>query len=165
MKIHIIGASGAGKTYLAQALAKKYDIPCFALDDLFWDNSVGGYNVRRAPFARDAMLADILRLDDHIIEGVQYSWVGESFASADRIYLLDPPPLLCHLRIIWRFVKRKLTRTDRGNETFRSLIDLLRWTKKFYLINLPEIKSALEPYSDKVITLRTPDDFRRETAK
>lgn len=33
MKIHIIGCSGSGKTYLANALSKKYNISHFDLDD------------------------------------------------------------------------------------------------------------------------------------
>ena len=34
MKIHIIGCSGSGKTYLANALSKKYNISHFDLDDI-----------------------------------------------------------------------------------------------------------------------------------
>ena len=39
MKIHIIGCSGSGKTYLANALSKKYNISHFDLDDIQWDNN------------------------------------------------------------------------------------------------------------------------------
>ena len=38
MKIHIIGGSGSGKTYLAENLSKKYGIRHYDLDDLQWDN-------------------------------------------------------------------------------------------------------------------------------
>ena len=34
MKIHIIGGSGSGKTYLAENLSKKYGIRHYDLDDL-----------------------------------------------------------------------------------------------------------------------------------
>ena len=34
MKIHIIGCSGSGKTYLANALSKKYNISHFDLDEM-----------------------------------------------------------------------------------------------------------------------------------
>ena len=43
MKIHIIGCSGSGKTYLANALSKKYNISHFDLDDIQWDNNAKGY--------------------------------------------------------------------------------------------------------------------------
>ena len=43
MKIHIIGCSGSGKTYLANALSKKYNISHFDLDDIQWDNNAKEY--------------------------------------------------------------------------------------------------------------------------
>lgn len=46
MKIHIIGGSGTGKTYLAKKLSEKFNIPHFDLDDLFWDNSSDRYGVK-----------------------------------------------------------------------------------------------------------------------
>ena len=46
MKIHIIGCSGSGKTYLAKALSNKYDIPHFDLDDVQWDNRADSYGVK-----------------------------------------------------------------------------------------------------------------------
>lgn len=46
MKIHIIGCSGSGKTYLAKALSKKYNIPHVCLDDIQWDNNADGYGVK-----------------------------------------------------------------------------------------------------------------------
>ena len=46
MKIHIIGCSGSGKTYLANALSKKYNISHFDLDDIQWDNNAKEYAKR-----------------------------------------------------------------------------------------------------------------------
>lgn len=43
MKIHIIGCSGSGKTYL---LSEKYNIPHYDLDDIQWDNNSDGYGVK-----------------------------------------------------------------------------------------------------------------------
>ena len=155
MKIHIIGASGAGKTFLANKLASKYNVPVYSLDDLLWDNSCGAYNVKRSEKERDTMLAQILQNDNWIIEGVQYSWCGQCFEKADIIYLLDTPRLICRFRIIRRFIKRKLSRKSRRNETLKSLFLLLKWTKKFYNVNLVEIKEMLCNFQSKVITIRS----------
>lgn len=161
MKIHIIGASGSGKTYLAKKLASKYGISITSLDDLLWDNSRGScYNVKRNAEERNAMLEQILQSDDWIIEGVQHSWCDKCFETADIIYLLDMPPLLCRLRIIRRFIKRKLSRTSRKNETLKSLVHLLKWTKKFYNVNLIEIKEKLTHYQSKVVVLRCRNDTK-----
>ena len=47
MKIRIIGCSGSGKTYLANALSKKYNISHFDLDDIQWDNNAKEYGKKR----------------------------------------------------------------------------------------------------------------------
>ncbi len=160
MKIHIIGASGSGKTYLAKKLASKYGISVNSLDDLLWDNSHGSYNIKRNVEERNAMLEQILQSDDWIIEGVQYSWCDKCFETADIIYMLDIPRLLCRLRIIRRFIKRKLSRNSRNNETLKSLVDLLKWTKKFYNVNLIEIKEKLTHYQSKVVVLSCKTDIK-----
>ncbi|MBQ7060666.1 MAG: hypothetical protein IJM85_02665, partial [Clostridia bacterium] len=90
----------------------------------------------------------------------QYSWTGRSFSDADGIILLDPPRLLCRIRIVRRFLKRKLRRSSRRNESLDSLVKLLKWTGKFYRVNLPEIREALEPYSQKTIELKTKKEIR-----
>ena len=72
MKIHIIGCSGTGKSYLAKRLSEKYNIPHFDLDDIFWDNSSDRYGVKMPDEKRNQLLDDILRKNDWIIEGVFY---------------------------------------------------------------------------------------------
>ena len=56
MKIHIIGCSGSGKTYLANALSKKYNISRFDLDDIQWDNNAKEYGKKRTLDERKALL-------------------------------------------------------------------------------------------------------------
>lgn len=158
MKIYIIGASGSGKTYLADKLARSYGVSSYSLDDLLWDNSRGTYNVKRSVPERDAMLEEILHNDDWIIEGVQYSWCHKCFETADTIYFLDVPKLICRFRILRRFIGRKIYKNSRHNETLRSVIDLLKWTKKFYNVNLVAIKEKLGNYQDKVVILKSKKD-------
>ena len=95
MKIHIIGCSGSGKTYLANALSKKYNISHFDLDDIQWDNNAKEYGKKRTLDERKALLQEILyNNDEWIVEGVYYAWVQQSFDEADKIYVLDMPSYL-----------------------------------------------------------------------
>ena len=87
MKIHIIGCSGSGKTYLAGALSEKYNIPHFDLDDIQWDNNADGYGVKMPVEKRTELLNNILDNENWIIEGVYYAWVGKCFEDADKIYV------------------------------------------------------------------------------
>lgn len=143
MKIRIIGPSGSGKTYLAKKLAKKYNIPNYDLDELFWNNS-DGYGNRRDAKERDGLLENLLKKDDWIIEGVYYEWCMSTFDAADKIYITDTPQYKCRWRIMRRFIRRKLGLSVGRHETVRSLIALIKWTKKYAKEDLPKIKKMLE---------------------
>ena len=153
MKIHIIGCSGSGKTYFAKMLSDKYNIPHFDLDDIQWNNNAQEYGTKRAPEERAALLQEVLRNDEWIIEGVYYAWVQQSFDEADIIYVLDMPRYLYKSRIIIRSVKRKLGILKEKRETLKSVYNLLKWTETFQNKNLKEIKTILDRYENKVIWL------------
>ena len=105
MKIHIIGCSGTGKTYLAKKLSNKYNIPHYDLDNIYWDNSSQKYGVKTEIEKRNKLLQNILEKDDWIIEGIYYKWLEQSFKNADIIYILDLPKYIYKFRIIKRFIK------------------------------------------------------------
>lgn len=151
LKIHIIGCSGTGKTYLARKLSKKYNIQHYDLDDIQWDNSADGYGLKMPVNKREELLKQILIQESWIIEGVYYAWVTESFQMADFIYVLDLPSYIYKYRIIIRFIKRKLGIEKGKNETFKSVYNLLKWTNKYQNNNLKEIKKILKEYESKVI--------------
>ncbi len=100
MKIHIIGCSGSGKTYLAEALSHKYNIPHFDLDEIYWDNHAEEYGVKMPIEKRNELLQKLLANDDYIIEGIYYAWVQQSFDKTDKIYVLNMPKYLYKSRII-----------------------------------------------------------------
>lgn len=161
MKIHIIGCSGTGKTYLAKFFAEKYSIPHFDLDDIQWDNSAESYGVRMPVEKRASLLQGILSNTDWVIEGVYYSWVQQSFEDADIIYVLDMPKYLYKSRIIKRSIKRFLGLEKGKKETLKSVCSLLKWTDTFQSINLKEIKNMLEKYDEKVVWLTSRKDVRK----
>lgn len=151
MKIHIIGGPGSGKSFLANNLSKELGIPHYDLDDLQWDNKSDSYGVKRDPVEREEMLNQILKQDDWIIEGVYFKWCKQSFADADKIYVLDIPRYKYRYRIIRRFIRRKL-RIEKGKkETLKSLKALLKWADQYYQEDMVEIRKILEPYSSKVV--------------
>ena len=161
MKIHIIGCSGTGKTYMAERLSEKYKIPHFDLDDIQWDNNSHAYGVKMPIERRDSLLQDMLKKDSWIIEGVYYAWVQECFENADIIYVLDMPKHIYKTRIIIRFIKRKFQSKKAKKETLRSLCDLLKWTDDFQKRNMNEIKQILNKYEDKVVRLKKVQEVNR----
>lgn len=150
MKIHIIGASGSGKTYLSNKLAKEYNIPHFDLDDIQWNNQFGTYGIKNSPQKRNEELNAILEKDNWIIEGVYYAWCEKCFADADKIILLETSITTCKWRVIRRFIKRKLGREKRKKETIKSLMSLLNWMNKYHREDLIKINQILKKYDGKV---------------
>ena len=130
MKIHIIGCSGTGKTYLAKKLSNKYNIPHYDLDNIYWDNSSEKYGLKTEFEKRDNLLQNILEKDAWIVEGIYYyKWLEQSFKDADIIYILDLPKYIYKFRIIKRFIKRKLkleVTKKRNIEIFNKFIKMDR---------------------------------------
>ena len=157
MRIHIIGASGSGKSCLASQIAEKSQIPHYDLDDIFWNNQ-GTYGCKRPSEERNGLLAEIAAQDDWVIEGVYYAWLENSFAAADIIYVLDMPIVVCKCRILKRFLRRKLGIEKGKKETVKSLVALLRWTDHYRENNLAKAMKMLEPYENKTVVLRTRKD-------
>lgn len=68
IRIHIIGGSGSGKSYISVILSKKFQIPHYDLDDIFWDPQSNEYGVRAPEDERDRRLREIISLDSWIVE-------------------------------------------------------------------------------------------------
>ncbi|MBR1477051.1 MAG: DNA topology modulation protein FlaR [Lachnospiraceae bacterium] len=151
MKIHIIGGSGSGKTYLANKLANEHNIMHYDLDDIMWDNNSDTYGVKRSLEERKKLLNQILENENWIIEGVYYKWCKQCFADADKIYLLNVPRYKYRFRIIKRFILRKLNIEKGKKETLKSLVELLKWADNYQKEDMIEIRKLLETYSEKVI--------------
>jgi adenylate kinase family enzyme len=153
MKIHIVGGSGTGKSYISEKISKQYQIPHFDLDNIFWDNEALSYGIKMPIDKRTEKLNEILEKDNWIIEGVFYGWLYDSFALADYIFILKTKPIVYNYRIIRRFIRRKLGLEKAKKETLKSLKDLLIWTNKYQKKNIPKIVSFLEQYHNKVIMI------------
>lgn len=160
MKIHIIGCSGSGKTYLAKALSEKYNIPHYDLDDIQWDNHSGSYGTKMPVEKRTELLNNILENNHWIIEGVYYAWVGRCFEEADKIFVLDMPKRIYIYRIIKRSVKRKLEHEKGKKETLKSVYNLLKWTNNFQSKSMVEIKKILSAYPEKTVWLKCKKDIQ-----
>ena len=154
-RIHIIGSTGSGKTYLAKHLSDKLKIPYFELDKVMWGSSVemAGKN---PPEVRDKLLNNIISQESWIVEGVYYKWLGQSFTLADKIIFLTPNTYLRDLRIASRFMKQR-TGIEKSNyrQTLKGLVEMLKWNHKFEREIKKQIINYLAPYSAKLIQVKS----------
>lgn len=98
MKILIIGPLGAGKSSLAYAINKKFDIPRLNLDEICRNPADGSYYPEKEQFAK---------LDSFL--NTHTNWVAEGCQK--YLYEKTKPNLIIDMRInrwiaIWRFTKR-----------------------------------------------------------
>ena len=157
MRIHIIGGSGSGKSYIAKKLKEKYNLEIIDLDIFEWKDN---YSVKNPPEVRERELKKALKKDNIIVEGVYYKWIQESLKKADYIFYLDTTYHKQKYRILKRSLYRKLGiyKSER-KETLKSIRELLKWTKEYNTTLQPEIRKVLEPYKNKVYNVKGYDEI------
>ncbi|WP_218672708.1 hypothetical protein [Oceanobacillus timonensis] len=157
-KIHIIGGSGSGKTYLAKILSDRLAIAATDLDNLFWSKS---YGVKKDSEIRNKELEVLLSENTWIMEGVYYAWLDSSFEQADQIIVLHTNLYVRQMRIIIRFLKRKFGILPTKKENLKDLIQLLKWNMKYDTNNLAKALRKIETYEEKVIHIYNKSELNR----
>jgi adenylate kinase family enzyme len=84
-RIHIIGSTGSGKTYLAQILSKNNNLTYGELDTVMWSGKTE-FAGKNPPEVRERLLQDIIDEEKWVVEGIYYKWLGKSFERADVIF-------------------------------------------------------------------------------
>ena len=150
-----MGAGGSGKTTLSRLLSKRDNSPCLELDDVYWDNSVTAYNVKKNPDERDAVLKDFLSKNKSwIIDGVYYKdWVRPIFEQVDVVYILKPNFFLSQIRCIKRDIIMWYRKEKVGGIV--SLYYLLKWNIKYRYRILPIVENILRKQKIPYKILRT----------
>lgn len=129
-RIAVIGATGSGKTTLAQRLGDILDLPVIELDALHW---MPGWTEKPWPEIRTDL--DRMTRQDRWITDGNYSQVRDLiWPRADTIIWLDYPFLSIFLRLFIRTLKRVFLKVELWNgnrerfrENFLSRDSLFVW--------------------------------------
>ena len=162
-KLHIFGSTGSGKTYIAGLLSQKYSIPTLSLDDIFWDNSEGYFGIIADAEKRDRSLNEFLDGPSWIVEGIyHHDWVRRSFKEADLIIGLMVHVWIRDIRVVQRFLKRKLGLLhSKKRETWAGFYRLLKWNHGYDHDNFIRTKEILLEFEHKVVCCKTIDEVLR----
>ncbi len=160
-RILIIGDPGSGKNYLANILSKRLKLRIYDLDDLRYKRR---FDIPMPLNLRYKKLRILAKRRKWILAGVPYEWVGEALKRAELIIILREKFLLESVRIIRRFIKRKLSgSTDK--ETIRDVIKLIRWDYDDFHKKGAEKKAMYRhiqnKYGKKIVLLRSKADVRK----
>jgi len=158
-RILVIGCCGAGKTMAALELGRKFSLPVYHLDKLWW---LSGWR-ENTPEKFDAELAEILRLDSWIIDGNYARTLPERLKYADTVIFLKYSRILCLWRVFKRFLQyRGRSRADIADGCPERLnVEFLRYVWTFNRDMLPRIQRALEQHPGvRVLTFSSPSKLR-----
>ena len=164
-KIHIIGGPGSGKTYCAKRISKRYNISYYDLDNIFWEDINSGYGVKKDKNKRDKELSNILNRDNYIIEGVYYSWLKNSFKTADLVIVIKTSVYIRDFRIIKRFIKRKLGLLNSKKETLKDLYNLLIWNHQYDNKNMFNALEMINDLNDNIFHYNSSQEVINELVK
>ncbi|MGG2094937.1 hypothetical protein AB1283_20570 [Bacillus sp. S13(2024)] len=153
MKIHIVGGSGSGKTYIAKHIGEQFAVPVYDLDDVSWEGE--SFEIKVPKTIREQNLKEITSMDSWIIEGAYIDdWVHSSFLRADKIFILTPPLSLQETRI-WDRYKQQVSGIEpsKRKSTEESIWELIEWNITF---NKNEIHQFIREnrYKNKTIIVQ-----------
>jgi adenylate kinase family enzyme len=161
-RVVILGTSGAGKTELALAMARRTGLPVVHLDPLFWEADWTRVPQEKAEAALRVAVAG----EDWIVDGSFLGAVPERFARADTVVFLDLPRRTCLRRVLWRRLRdRRAERPDLPAGAREGIdLELLRWIWNYPKASRPRVLELLAGLDADVVHLRTPTEVRAYVA-
>ncbi|HCD31186.1 MAG TPA: hypothetical protein DER01_02200 [Phycisphaerales bacterium] len=141
-RIIVVGTSGSGKTYAAKAIAAHMGIKYICNDSLIWQaNWINVPDDQRLPGFEKATDCDAWVIDGNVAS-TKRPENALLLKRADTIVWLDLPRRTVWPQLLWRTIKRSITREElwHGNrESFRlsffSRDSILIWSFKTFTIN------------------------------
>ena len=151
-KVIIIGCPGSGKTTFAEKLKDKIGLPLFYLDAIW--HKPDKTHISREEF--DARLAEILALDEWIIDGNYSRTMERRLSACDTVFFLDFPLDVCLAGILER---RGKPRADMPWIETEEDAEFIAFVKSFAAEQRPTILALLEKYRDKqIVTFKSREE-------
>lgn len=127
-RVHIMGASGAGTTTLARAVADAWAVPHADADDYFWVPSDPPYVEKRPELERVALMETMfLAREAWVLSGSMMGWGEDVVARCDAVVFvtLDPEERLRRLEA------RETARQAEGIVDHVAWAEFLEWARGY----------------------------------
>jgi len=164
MRIYIVGSVASGKTTLANKLSKVTEIECTHLDEIVHikDNSNKEWgNIRRTDEEINQLFSAIINKPNWIIEDAGRKMFDEGFKKADIIVFLEPSVHIRRLRIFTRYIKQKIGVEKCLYRPSLHMLDFMYKATNNYETGKDDLKTSIEEYSDKVISLKNKREINK----
>ncbi|CAM3233561.1 hypothetical protein PANO111632_09545 [Paracoccus nototheniae] len=100
-RVMVVGGSGAGKTWLALQLARRFGLPVHHVDQLSWQPGF----IHRTAEELDGLTRDIHARDAWVLEGGHYETARERASRAQLLIWVDPGRTTQMARVAWRSLR------------------------------------------------------------
>ncbi len=147
-RVHILGGTGSGKTFLGKAYSGSFNVPLYEADDIFWENV--GERIKRSELPRQELLNSTIEANQWVIEGVFYKWVSPAFDKADIIIVLKINKWLRLYRMIKRSLMIFFKNPSNYKITFSNLFELIAFNNSYDGIHFKPMMEILKKYGNKV---------------
>jgi adenylate kinase family enzyme len=128
MRVHVLGASGAGVTTLGRALAQSLDVPAFDADDFYWLPSDPPYqNKRPVPDRIRLLLPQLERQESWVLSGSMVKWSAETAPLFTHIVFVTLDNNVRMRRIAARELARFGARVEPGGDMHAQSQDFLAY--------------------------------------
>ena len=148
-KIYIIGPIGGGKTTFSRKLSEKYNIKCYELDKVSWDDENG--HIKRTSDEILEIFDTIINNKSWIIEDVGRDIFKKGRDKADIIYYIKITKFKSYYRVAKRLIRQKLGIEEYNcPPSFKEWKYLVSAIKKYY-DKEHELLESLKLYQDKLV--------------
>ena len=131
-RVHVTGASGAGRTTLGRALASAWEVPHADTDDYYWLPTTPPYTTAREPAARLQLMREMfLGRDAWVLSGSVVSWGGPLLGCFDLVVFLTLDPHVRIDRLRARERRRYGARIEPGGDLEQAHRDFMDWTRRY----------------------------------
>ena len=159
-RVAVIGCGGAGKTTLANELARRLRVPVVHIDSHYWQ-VVGGERVESTPHQWATVHSRLIAQPEWVIDGMKLGVLDERLARADTVIYLDLATVACLSGVL----RRRLRYRGRDRPELGVYVDVncefLRWVAMFRRRQRPMLLAKLEAFDGDAIILRRREEVRR----
>ena len=151
MKIYIIGSPGSGKTTLAKALSKRYNIKHYELDCIVYDDN--NNHRKRTKEEIEELFSTIIKNKSFIIEDVGRNKFKKGREICDKIYYIKLNKARIYKQMISRWFKQRLGKEKYNYPpTIHQFFETIKDVKNYSKIEKTRL-SELNKYKDKITFL------------
>ncbi len=132
MKIHLLGPSCSGTSTLGELIAKKYNIPWYDTDEIFWIKTNPPFTTKREMNERIKLLEEIFAQNESLVlSGSAMQWGDFIKNHLDLIIYKYVEQEIRIKRLLVREKNRYGDRINFGNDMYLIHKEFVEWNKKY----------------------------------